>query len=65
MGRNYNLYMVVSWMEGADTYYMKNFQNAQNTYTSFRDAFGPGFQAGGPSDATLRMVLPQPKPHTS
>jgi len=45
----------------ADTEYMQNTKNLQNTQAALRAAFGPGFQAGGPSDATLRVAARQVK----
>ena len=35
---------------------MNNGQKLHNTQAALRAAFGPGFQAGGPSDASLRLV---------
>ena len=38
---------------------MHNLPNLQNTQAALRAASGPGFQAGGPSDETLRVVVKQ------
>jgi hypothetical protein len=46
---------------------MKNFEYTtstpytQNTLAALRIAFGPGFQSGGPSDTTLRLIAEQTK----
>lgn len=46
---------------------MKNYQYTtstpytQNTLAALRVAFGPGFQSGGPADATLRLIAQQAK----
>jgi hypothetical protein len=67
LGTKYNEYVLVSWTIVADNGSMKNFQNFQNlqnphnTQAALRAAFGPGFQAGGPSDKTLRVIAKQPK----
>jgi hypothetical protein len=36
-------------------------QNPQTMQAALRAAFGPGFQAGGPTEATLRLVTRQSK----
>ncbi len=61
VGTKYNGHVLVSWSIVADTVFMKNLQNPQNIQATLRAAFGPGFQAGGPSDKTLRVVANQPK----
>lgn len=43
-------------MSRADNELMKNATAPKNTQAALRAAFGPGFQAGGPSDATLCVV---------
>ncbi|MGI9606382.1 MAG: hypothetical protein ACR2P0_09620 [Acidimicrobiales bacterium] len=37
---------------------MKNLTNLESTQAALRAALGPGYQAGGPSDATLRLIAP-------
>jgi hypothetical protein len=67
VGRYYNDQAVVSWLMVADNRLMQNRQNphkSQNPQTmqaALRAAFGPGFQAGGPTEATLRLVTRQSK----
>ena len=58
-GTKYNDHIVVSCRFIADNERMQKLQNFQNTQAALRAAFGPGFQAGGPSDATLRVVAKQ------
>ena len=59
LGAKYNDHIVVSCQLPADNRRMQNPQNLQNTQAALRAAFGPGFQAGGPSDQTLRVVAKQ------
>jgi hypothetical protein len=40
----------------------QNAQTPQNIHAAMRAAFGPGFQAGGPSEAMLRVVVKQARP---
>jgi hypothetical protein len=63
VGTTCNVHMIVSWCVVADNGLMKNPQNSQNPQTfqaALRAAFGPGFQAGGPTEATLRLVAKHP-----
>ena len=64
MGTKYNVHILVSWLIIVDNGLMQtlqNLQNPHNTQAALRAAFGPGFQAGGPSDKTLRVIAKQPK----
>ncbi len=61
LGTKYNDHVVVSWQLIVDNEHMQNLQNLQNTQAALRAAFGPGFQAGGPSNETLRVVAKQQK----
>jgi hypothetical protein len=36
-------------------------QKLTDTQVALRAALGPGFQAGGPTDLTLRLVTPKPR----
>ena len=58
IGTTYNLHSVESCTRTVDTDVMNNLKNTQ---AALRAAFGPGYQAGGPSDATLRVVAKKPK----
>jgi hypothetical protein len=64
LGTKYNPHILVSCSIVADNGLMQNLQNLQNpqnTQAALRAAFGPGFQAGGPSDRTLRVIAKQSK----
>lgn len=62
LGTKYNGHALVSWVKYADNEFMQKLQNPQNTEAALRAAFGPGFQAGGPSNETLRIIANQQRP---
>ncbi len=64
IGRKYKEYMVVSWLLMPDNTVMNTNPNPSIvTAAVLRSAFGPGYQFGGVSDYTLRVISRSPGIH--